>query len=68
GPAILESPEATDFATLADGVVLVVRAGHTKRPVVARAVDLLRKSGARVLGTVLNRRRLEIPDFLYRRI
>jgi succinoglycan biosynthesis transport protein ExoP len=68
GPPVLEAPEAADLAGLVDGVVLVVRAGHTKRPVVSRAVDLLRKSGARVLGTVLNRRRLEIPDFLYRRI
>jgi Mrp family chromosome partitioning ATPase len=68
GPPILDAPEMTDIAPLADGVVLVVRSGHTKRPVVSRAVDLLRKSGARVVGTVLNRRRLEIPGFLYRRI
>jgi Mrp family chromosome partitioning ATPase len=31
-------------------------------------MEILRRSGANVLGTVLNRRRLEIPDFLYRRI
>ena len=62
----LPALELEDIA--ADGIVLVVRSGHTKRPVVSRAADLLRKSGARVLGTVLNRRRLEIPDFLYRRI
>jgi Mrp family chromosome partitioning ATPase len=68
GPPILDAPEMTDIAPLVDGVVLVVRSGHTKRPVVTRAVDLLRKSGARVIGTVLNRRRLEIPGFLYRRI
>jgi Mrp family chromosome partitioning ATPase len=68
GPPVLEAPEAADLAALVDGVVLVLRSGHTKRPVVSRAVDLLRKSGSRVLGTVLNRRRLEIPDFLYRRI
>jgi Mrp family chromosome partitioning ATPase len=36
--------------------------------VLARAVDLLRRAGARVLGTVLNGRRLEIPGFIYRRI
>jgi Mrp family chromosome partitioning ATPase len=36
--------------------------------VLARSADMLRKAGARVLGTVLNRRRLEIPDFIYRRI
>jgi Mrp family chromosome partitioning ATPase len=65
---VLEAPESVHLAPLADGVVLVVRAGHAKRPVVLRAVDLLRKSGARILGSVLNRRRLEIPDFIYRRI
>jgi Mrp family chromosome partitioning ATPase len=68
GPPVLQSPESVHLASLADGVVLVVRSGHTKRPVVLRAAELLRKSGARVLGSVLNRRRLEIPDFIYRRI
>jgi Mrp family chromosome partitioning ATPase len=68
GPPVLESPESVDIAALADGVVLVVQAGVAKRPVVARAAELLRRGGARVLGTVLNRRRLEIPEFIYRRI
>lgn len=68
GPPVLDAPEAADIAEVVDGVVLVVRSGHTKRPVVTRAAELLRKSGARVLGSVLNRRRLEIPDFIYRRI
>ena len=68
GPPVLESPEATELATLASGVVIVVESGSTKRHVVTRAVDLLRKAGARVLGSVLNRRRLEIPEFIYRRI
>jgi len=68
GAPVLESPESVDLAPLVDGVVLVIRSGRTKRQVVIRAVDLLRKSGARVLGTVLNRRRFEIPDFIYRRV
>jgi len=68
GAPVLESPESVDLAPLVGGVVIVIRSGHTKRPVVIRAVDLLRKSGARVLGSVLNRRRLEIPDFIYRRV
>jgi Mrp family chromosome partitioning ATPase len=33
-----------------------------------RAVETLRKAGGRLLGTVLNRRVLEIPGFIYRRI
>lgn len=68
GPSVLESPDTVDIAALADGVVLVVQAGVAKRPVVARAAELLRRGGARILGTVLNRRRLEIPEFIYRRI
>ena len=68
GPPVLDAPDTVDLAPLVDGVVLVIRAGYTKRPVVVRAVDLLRKSGAHVLGSVLNRRRFEIPDFIYRRV
>ncbi|HET7224721.1 MAG TPA: CpsD/CapB family tyrosine-protein kinase [Candidatus Eisenbacteria bacterium] len=68
GPPVLESPDAATLAAIADGTVIVVHAGRTKRPVLARTVDLLRKTGARPLGTVLNRRRLEIPEFIYRRI
>jgi Mrp family chromosome partitioning ATPase len=67
-PPALETPEAASLGTLADGVVVVIQAGRTKQPVVTRTVDLLRKAGARILGTVLNRRRLEIPGFIYRRL
>ncbi len=68
GPPVLESPDASALGALADGVVMVVQAGRTKRPVLTRAGDLLRKAGARVLGSVLNRRVHEIPGFIYRRI
>jgi Mrp family chromosome partitioning ATPase len=68
GPPALESPESAPLCAIADGVIVIVQAGRTKRPVLSRSVELLRKAGARVLGTVLNRRRLEIPGFIYRRI
>jgi non-specific protein-tyrosine kinase len=68
GPPVLESPDSASLASQVDGVILVVQAGRTKRPVLTRAADLLRKAGARVLGSVLNRRVLEIPEFIYRRI
>ncbi|HYM81468.1 MAG TPA: CpsD/CapB family tyrosine-protein kinase [Candidatus Limnocylindria bacterium] len=67
-PPALETSEAAPLGALADGVVVVIHAGRTKRPVLGRTVDLVRKAGGRVLGTVLNHRRLEIPDFLYRRL
>jgi Mrp family chromosome partitioning ATPase len=68
GSALLESPEVAPMAAQVDGVVMVLRSGRSKRPVLLRALDLLRRSNANVVGTVLNRRRLEIPDFIYRRI
>ncbi len=68
GPPVLESPDATTLAAVADGILVVVQAGRTKRPVLARSVDLLRRAGGRVQGMVLNRRRLEIPGFIYRRL
>ena len=68
GPSVVESPDAASLAAQVDGVIMVLHAGRAKRPVVTRAVDMLRKSGGRVLGTVLNRRVHEIPGFIYRRI
>ena len=68
GAPVLEAPDAAPLAATADGILVVVHAGRTKRPVLARSVEVLRKSGGRVLGSVLNRRRLEIPEFIYRRI
>jgi|SoiMethySBSTD1v2_1073268.scaffolds.fasta_scaffold1574121_1 non-specific protein-tyrosine kinase len=68
GPPVVESPEAASLAAQVDGVVLVLHAGRVKRPVVTRAVEVLRKNGGHVLGTVLNRRVHEIPGFIYRRI
>ena len=68
GPPVLESPDAATLGAVVDGVVVVVQAGRTKRPVLTRSVDLVSRAGGRVLGIVLNRRRLEIPGFIYRRI
>lgn len=68
GPPLLEAPDAAALAAVAEGVVMVIEAGRTKRPIIHRATDLLRKARANTIGSVLNRRRLEVPEFLYRRI
>jgi len=68
GPPVLEAADAAPIAAMADGVIIVVESGRTKRPVLQRALELLRKAGGHVMGSVLNRRRLEIPEFIYRRI
>lgn len=68
GPPVLESPDAAPLSSVADAIILVLQAGRTKRPVLVRSAELLRKAGANVLGSILNRRVLEIPEFIYRRI
>ena len=68
GPPVLAAPEASALAAVADGAVIVLQAGRSKRPVLTRAANVLAKAGARSLGSVLNRRVLEIPGFIYRRI
>lgn len=54
--------------TSADGAVLVLKAGHTPRPAVKRAVDDLESTGIKVLGTVLNQREYPIPASVYKRL
>jgi len=55
-------------AILADGAVLVLKAGHTRRPVARLAIAELEAAGVKILGTVLNQRDYPIPEAIYKRI
>ncbi len=52
-PPIVPIPDPAILSGLADGVVLVLQAGHTPRRLIDRALDRLH--GAVLLGFVLNR-------------
>jgi Mrp family chromosome partitioning ATPase len=67
-PPVLEAPETATLGGTVDTTVLVIQAARTKRGVVQRAMERCAKANAPVLGAVLNRRRLDIPEFIYRRI
>ncbi len=43
------------LARMADGVILVVEAGRTRRDAAIRSKQVLQNAGARFLGVVLNR-------------
>jgi Mrp family chromosome partitioning ATPase len=45
GPPVLESPDAAPLGQAADGLIVVVQAGRTKRPVLTRTVDVLSSTG-----------------------
>ena len=53
-PPVLVSADAALLAPLADGAILVVRAGQTDRASAERACQYLSAAGAHVLGAVLN--------------
>ena len=66
--AILEAPETPVIGSCANGIALVVRAGQTKREVVKRAIMMVEKLEGRFLGSILNRKKFYIPEFIYRRV
>jgi capsular exopolysaccharide synthesis family protein len=66
--AILEAPETPIIGSYATGTVIVVQSGKTKREVIKRAMMTIEKLGGRFIGTVLNRKKYYIPEFIYRRV
>jgi Mrp family chromosome partitioning ATPase len=65
-PPVLARTEGLLLAPATDGVVLVIEAEVTRRPVARAAVERIRDSGATLLGMLFNKRRHHIPDALYR--
>ena len=53
-PPLQAVTDAQVLSTKADGVLLVVRAGSTKKELVSNSVDLINKVHGKVIGTVLN--------------
>ena len=53
-PPLQAVTDAQVLSTKADGVLLVIRAGSTKREMVLNSVDLIKKVQGKVIGTALN--------------
>ncbi|MBW9118014.1 exopolysaccharide biosynthesis protein [Rhizobium cauense] len=56
-PALRHSMDALALASYADAVLVVARAGQTTLEEASESVQLLRRAGANVVGTVINRTR-----------
>lgn len=65
-PPVLAYPDAAIIAPSLDGIVLVLEAEETRRPVAQEALRRLEAAGSRLVGVVLNKRRRYIPQWLYR--
>ncbi len=65
-PPIIAVTDAGIIGAIADGVLMVVRAGKTQRGLVQRAEELLYQSHAKVLGRVLTNVEYHVPEYIYR--
>ncbi len=63
-----DSSDISLFASLFDGIVLVIECEKTNWEVVQQVGDNLKNVGGQVLGAVLNKRRYYIPRRLYGKI
>lgn len=67
-PAVNRLAIAPALATFTEGVVLVTRAGVTRRESVAEAKKRIELAQGKVVGIILNRREYPIPGFIYSRL
>jgi protein-tyrosine kinase len=71
---IIDAPPVSGYAETkaigkkADGVILVIEFGKTRKQVAIRAKQELEDAGAKVLGVILNRRKHYIPEWIYKRL
>jgi len=63
---LMEYPDSIHLASHVDGVIQVVQAGKTRRQVAQEVLRQLEQVQANVIGTVLNRTKYTIPEWLYK--
>jgi len=51
-----------------DGVVLVLEADKTRKPVAENLKNRILQNGGNLLGMVFNNRRYHIPEYVYKRL
>jgi len=62
---VYSSVDSLVIGTLVDGVILVVTAEDTRWEVAQAAAQRLTQAGAKLIGSVFNRRRYYMPKWLY---
>jgi Mrp family chromosome partitioning ATPase len=67
-PSLKESAGTLAFSRPCDGVVLVLEAEGTRAGVAEATIESITRAGGKVLGLVFNKRRMHMPQWLYRRL
>jgi Mrp family chromosome partitioning ATPase len=68
GDAVYSAADTLVISTLADGVIMVLRAEDTRWEVAQAAIQRLTQAGANLVGSVLNRRKYYMPRWLYKNL
>jgi Mrp family chromosome partitioning ATPase len=58
----------SEYEALADGVILVVEAEKVRWEAAMRSKERLKKTNAKIMGAILNKRRFHIPGWLYEKL
>lgn len=66
--AVSVASDAVSVGSIADGVVLVLKANASRKETARQAIQGLQAGNAKVLGAVLNQRQFPIPEALYKRL
>lgn len=67
-PPVLDSPETGLMALGGDGLLLVIEQKYLKWEIIDHGLQVLRKKGVQVLGSVINRRTFTLPKVIYDRL
>jgi protein-tyrosine kinase len=67
-PPLQGFPESLVLSRKADGVILVVESERTRKRTALWAKRQIEAAGGKLLGVVLNKRKYNIPNWLYKRI
>ncbi|MBN2108190.1 MAG: hypothetical protein JW832_12270 [Deltaproteobacteria bacterium] len=67
-PPVLNNEGASMIARLAHKVILVIQAERERWQVIRRAQEVLEEAHANVIGAILNKRIMYIPQWVYRRL
>jgi Mrp family chromosome partitioning ATPase len=68
GPSINGFPESVLYAAQVDRVLMVVKSGITRVPVVSSALVRLAAGGCAQVDLILNQRTFPIPAWIYQRL
>lgn len=63
-PPLLTNSDAASLAGVCDAVILVIEAGKTKKSTINQALNKLSQLNIKVVGTILNRQKSYVPQWL----